>query len=218
MREMGRACTGQPLLVGVDAEGVRVMRLSPAAGYAPTRSHRELGEANDLAATEAEARRIGRMLHEAGIDWNLGPVVDVGYNPANPVIVGHAGSGPAGPGDQSRLRVHPRPAREGVLATLKHFLDTARATDSHLGFVDVTDTAHREVELSPYRALIAEGLADSVMTGHVFNRRLDARYPATLRAPPSTGSAHDPQVLGGGGERRSEDGRHRKAVGPGRAR
>src|SRR5262249_52899590 len=98
MREMGQACTGQPLLVGVDAEGGRVMRLSPAAGYAPTRSHRELGEANDLAATEAEARRIGRMLREAGIDWNLGPVVDVGYNPDNPVIVANGrsfGSDPA---------------------------------------------------------------------------------------------------------------------------
>ena len=32
----------------------------------------------------------------------------------------------------------------------------------------------------PYRTLIDAGLADSVMTAHVFNRRLDDRRPATL--------------------------------------
>jgi beta-N-acetylhexosaminidase len=36
------------------------------------------------------------------------------------------------------------------------------------------------VELLPYRTLIDAGLADSVMTAHVFNRRLDDRRPATL--------------------------------------
>jgi beta-N-acetylhexosaminidase len=46
--------------------------------------------------------------------------------------------------------------------------------------VDVTDTANLELELLPYRALVAEGLADAVMTAHVFNRRLDPRHPATL--------------------------------------
>ena len=36
------------------------------------------------------------------------------------------------------------------------------------------------MELEPYRALIGEGLADSIMTAHVFNGQLDATYPATL--------------------------------------
>jgi beta-N-acetylhexosaminidase len=35
--------------------------------------------------------------------------------------------------------------------------------------------------------LIAEHLADSVMTAHVFNRALDARAPATLSRPTLTG-------------------------------
>ena len=182
-RDASRACTGRTLLVATDAEGGRVMRLGPAAGYTPTLSHRDLGEDNDLAVTELEARRIGRMLVEAGIGWNLAPVVDVGYNPANPVIVGHARSFGAAPGlVTSHARAYIRGMRaEGVLTTLKHFPGHGSSfTDSHLGFVDVTETAHREVELSPYRALIADGLADSIMTGHVFNRRLDARYPATL--------------------------------------
>ena len=70
---------------------------------------------------------------------------------------------------------------EGVLTALKHFPGHGSSfADSHRGFVDVTDTANLEVELLPYRMLIADRLADSVMTAHVFNRRLDTRYPATL--------------------------------------
>jgi len=182
-RDASRACTGRPLLVATDAEGGQVMRLGPSAGYSPTLSHRDLGEDNDLAVTELEARRIGRMLAEAGIGWNLAPVVDVGYNPANPVIVGRARSFGAGPAlVTSHARAYIRGMHEeGVLTALKHFPGHGSSfTDSHLGFVDVTDTANREVELAPYRALIAEGLADSIMTAHVFNRHLDARYPATL--------------------------------------
>jgi len=83
-----RECTGRLLLVAVDAEGGRVMRLGPGAGWTATLSHQDLGQAGDVTQTELEARRIGAMLREAGINWNLAPVVDVGYNPANPVIVG----------------------------------------------------------------------------------------------------------------------------------
>lgn len=182
-RDASRACTGRSLLVATDAEGGQVMRLGPNAGYTPTLSHQDLGEGNDLAITELEARRIGRMLSEAGIDWNLAPVVDVGYNPANPVIVGNArsfGAGPALVTSHARAYIRGMHA-EGVLTALKHFPGHGSSyTDSHLGFVDVTDTANRDVELLPYRTLIAEDLVDSIMTGHVVNRRLDARYPATL--------------------------------------
>ncbi len=51
----------------------------------------------------------------------------------------------------------------------------------------MTETADPAVELLPYRALIAAGLADSIMTAHVFNSRLDRRYPATLSAATITG-------------------------------
>jgi beta-N-acetylhexosaminidase len=185
-QEMSRGCTGRALLIATDAEGGQVMRLGPNAGYTPTLSHQDLGDGNDLALTELEARRIGRMLSEAGISWNLAPVVDVGYNPANSVIVRSARSFGAGPvlvTDHARAYIRGMHA-EGILTALKHFPGHGSSFgDSHLGFVDVTDTASREIELRPYRTLIDEGLADAVMTAHVFNRRLDSRYPATLSAP-----------------------------------
>jgi beta-N-acetylhexosaminidase len=183
MTDRARQCAGRPLFVVADAEGGRVMRLRPSAGFTPTLSHQELGSGNDLALTELEARRIGGLLRDAGIGWDLAPVVDVGYNPANPVIVGMGRSF----GDEpDRVIAHARAyltgmRAAGILTTLKHFPGHGSSfTDSHLGFVDVSDTARPSLELAPYRALMAEGVVDGVMTAHVFNRRLDARYPATL--------------------------------------
>lgn len=182
-RARSEACTGRPLLVAVDAEGGRVMRLGPSAGYSATLSADELGRGNDVALTELEARRIAARLRDAGINWNLAPVVDLGYNPANTVIVGVGrsyGAGARRVTDHARAFV--RGMREaGVLTALKHFPGHGSSfADSHVGFVDVTDTARPEIELEPYRRLIAEGLADSVMTAHVVNRWIDDRRPATL--------------------------------------
>ena len=178
-----RECTGQRLLVAVDAEGGQVMRLGPDVGLTATLSAGELGESNDFTLTELEARRIARVLKSAGINWNLAPVVDVGYNPANPVIVGAARSFSANP---RLVTAHARAfvqgmRAEGVLTALKHFPGHGSSYgDSHKGFVDVTTTANRETELMPYRTLIAERLADGIMTAHVFNRALDPEFPATL--------------------------------------
>jgi beta-N-acetylhexosaminidase len=183
LQARARACAGRPVIVAVDAEGGRVMRLGPRAGYTATLSHQDLGDGGDLTVTELEARRIGGLLRAAGIAWNLAPVVDVGYNPANPVIVG---TGRAFGADPARVTAHARAYltgmhAAGVLTALKHFPGHGSSfDDSHLGFVDVSDTARPELELAPYRALMAEGVVDSVMTAHVFNRRLDRRNPATL--------------------------------------
>jgi beta-N-acetylhexosaminidase len=188
--ERARACAGRAVVIGADAEGGRVMRLGATAGYTPTLSHQDLGDGNDLALTELEARRIGGRLRAAGIGWNLAPVIDVGYNPANPVIVG---TGRAFGADPARVTAHARAyiagmRAAGVLTALKHFPGHGSSFgDSHLGFVDVSDTARPAIELAPYRALMAEGAVDAVMTAHVYNRRLDRRHPATLSRATITG-------------------------------
>jgi beta-N-acetylhexosaminidase len=183
LQASAQACGREPLLIAVDAEGGQVMRLGPAAGYTPTLSAAELGGGGDFTVTELEARRIGAMLREAGIGWNLAPVVDVGYNPANPVIVGVGrafGANPVLVTNHARAFIRGMRA-EGILTAIKHFPGHGSSfADSHYGFADVTWTASPDIELAPYRALIAEGLVDAVMTAHVFNRLLDVWYPATL--------------------------------------
>ena len=183
LQALARRCVGRPLFIAADAEGGQVMRLSPRLGYLPSPSARELGELGDVARTEVEARRMGAMLREAGINWNLAPVVDVAVNPLNPAVVALGRTFSA---DPRQVIAHARAfilgMREaGVLTTLKHFPGHGSSLrDSHAGFTDVTDTADLKVELAPYRALIKAGLADSVMTAHVFNKGLDPWDPATL--------------------------------------
>ena len=183
LQALALRCAGRPLFIAADAEGGRVMRLSPRLGYPPTLSATEVGERNDPAFTQAEARRMGTMLREAGINWDLAPVVDVAVNPSNPAVVALGRTYSA---DPDRVAAHARAFvlgmhEAGVLTALKHFPGHGSSrSDSHLGFTDVTDTARLSVELEPYRVLMAAGLVDSVMTAHVFNRGLDPWDPATL--------------------------------------
>lgn len=183
IHDRGEACSGVRPIIAVDAEGGQVMRLGPRAGYPPTPSAQELGALGDTAATELEARKIAERLRAAGIDWNLAPVVDVALNPVNPVIVrtGRSyGNDPALVAAHAEAFVRGMHA-EGLLTALKHFPGHGSSfEDSHLGFVDVTRTAKPRSELTPYRTLIRRGQVDSIMTAHVYNRRLDWQRPATL--------------------------------------
>lgn len=183
LQTLALRCAGHRLLIAADNEGGLVMRLSTRLGYLPTPPPQALGDAGDPAVTALESRRMGATLREAGINWNLAPVVDVAVNPLNPAVVT---LGRTFSSDPQQVIVQARAFIQGmheagVLTSLKHFPGHGSSrTDSHLGFVDVTETADLKVELAPYRALIKDGLADSVMTAHVFNRGLDPWNPATL--------------------------------------
>jgi len=97
-------------------------------------------------------------------------VVDVDVNPANPIIGALGRSFSADPETVAQygaafLTAH---RKEGVLTALKHFPGHGSSReDSHKGFVDITDTWTAS-ELAPYRRLVAEGLVDMVMPGHVY--------------------------------------------------
>ena len=68
----------------------------------------------------------------------------------------------------------------GVLTALKHWPGHGLATgDTHLGLVDVTQTA-QPIEQWPFQQLIRSGSADAVMTAHLVNRSVDPDWPVTL--------------------------------------
>ncbi len=171
-----------PLLIAVDQEGGRIVRLKSSAGFPPSPSHTQLGESNNPDVTATEARAVAKTLAAHGINLNLAPVVDLCANPRNPVIVRHQRCFSADPRSVTAhaaawIGAH---HRQHVLTALKHFPGHGSSlSDSHLGFSDISKTWSPD-ELIPYRELIASGLADTVMTAHVFQRRLDADYPATL--------------------------------------
>lgn len=171
-----------PLLIAVDQEGGQVARLKTRYGFPATASQQYLGSRNDLAATRGQAQTTARTLASHGINLNFAPVVDVNANPYNPVIGGKARSFSSSPGVVANhsLEVIKAHREQGVFCTLKHFPGHGSSTaDSHLGFVDVTDT-WSEKELQPYQQIIGAGECDVVMTAHIFNSRLDPNHPATL--------------------------------------
>ena len=171
-----------PLLVAVDQEGGQVARLKQKHGFPATVEAQSLGERDDPQETRRQAAAIAAVLARAGINLNFAPVVDLNVNPDNPIIGKFRRSFSADPETVSR---HARAVIEaqhehGVAGCLKHFPGHGSSSqDSHLGFTDVSSTWD-PLELAPYRDLIARGLADTVMTAHIFNRGLDPDYPATL--------------------------------------
>jgi beta-N-acetylhexosaminidase len=103
-------------------------------------------------------------------------------NPKNSVIVGlerSYGSSSQEVSNYAKIFVKALES-QNIQPVLKHFPGHGSSLgDSHLGFVDVTKTWSQK-ELEPYQELIDSGDASMIMTAHVFNANLDAKYPATL--------------------------------------
>lgn len=178
-----------PLLISIDQEGGIISRLKPENGFPETQSEKFYGAQNNPHLTRAAAEAEGKLVRELGINLNLAPVLDLDLNPNNPVIGKNERSFSADPKivTANGLAEIEGYHAQSILTTLKHFPGHGSSTsDSHLGFVDVTNT-WQEIELEPYRNIIHAGLADSIMTAHIFNANLDAQYPATLSKKIITG-------------------------------
>jgi len=188
-----------PLLVAVDQEGGKVARLKKKHGFPETVSARSLGQADDPELTRRHAAATAAVLAAAGFNLNFAPLVDLDVNPENPIIGQFARSFSADPGVVVR---HARAVIEahrtqGIRCCLKHFPGHGSSRqDSHLGFTDVSET-WEPLELVPYRELMSRGLADTIMTAHIFNRRLDPEFPATLSKKTVTGLMRDEMRFAG---------------------
>jgi beta-N-acetylhexosaminidase len=124
--------------------------------------------------------KMAKELKSVGINYDLAPVVDLDINSKNHVIHGLGRSFGKNPETVTKYAsvfidaMH----KYGVLTSLKHFPGHGSSVgDTHKGFVDVTNL-WQAVELEPYRMLNRK--ADTVMVAHVFNKKLDTKYPATL--------------------------------------
>lgn len=177
-----QAVRPETLLVAVDQEGGKVARLKEKYGFPPTVSQQWLGKTDDPELTYEYAARTVATLQDMGINVNLAPVVDVNVNPDNPVIGKLERSFSS---DPEKVAVHAAEVIKAhrdrdILTALKHFPGHGSSSrDSHHGFTDVTAT-WSEMELLPYELLFDAPGVDMVMTAHVFNSRLDPKWPATL--------------------------------------
>jgi beta-N-acetylhexosaminidase len=178
-REIHRAVPDKPL-VGVDQEGGRVARLrKPLLEVPPMRV---VASWRDVPLAERIAGAVGRELAALGFTIDFAPILDVNTCAANPVIGDRAFGDD--PDTCSRFGVAWIRGLEsaGILACGKHFPghgDTTKDSHHDLPVVDQPLGRLETVELAPFRAAAAAGVA-SMMTAHVVYTALDPKRPATL--------------------------------------
>ena len=168
------------LLIAVDQEGGKVQRLKSKYGF-----YGKFPKASDVIKMDQSQiygtyKKMSSELKSVGINYDLAPVVDLDINMKNHVIHGLGRSYGKDPKIVAKYASTFIDAMHsnGVLTSIKHFPGHGSSVgDTHKGFVDVTNL-WKEVELEPYRLL--KDKADTVMVAHVFNKKLDAKYPASL--------------------------------------
>ncbi|HEY1695860.1 MAG TPA: beta-N-acetylhexosaminidase [Polyangiaceae bacterium] len=173
-------------LVGVDQEGGRVARLrAPLLVVPPMRAVASWG---DEALAERIARAVAAELAALGVTIDFAPVLDVNTCPHNPVI----GDRAFGEDPETCARFGAAWIRglqsAGILACGKHFPghgDTSKDSHFDLPVVDQPRERLERVELAPFRAAVAAGVA-TLMTAHVVYPALDPDRPATMSPASST--------------------------------
>ncbi len=179
-KELQACSKDEKLLIAVDQEGGKVQRLKSKYGF-----YGKFPKASDVIKMDQSQisstyKKMSRELKSVGINYDLAPVVDLDINMKNHVIHGLGRSFGKDPKIVAKYASTFIDAMHsnGVLTSIKHFPGHGSSVgDTHKGFVDVTDL-WKEVELEPYRLL--KDKADTVMVAHVFNKKLDAKYPASL--------------------------------------
>ena len=177
-----KSLTNENLFIAVDSEGGYVNRLKTKYGFINIESALKMGE-GEASETFTQVSQLGAELKDLGFNLNFAPVVDVNINPDNPVIGYLERSFSDDP-----IKVYEHASsfidamhEYNITTAIKHFPGHGSSQDdSHLGLVDITSTYNKEIELLPYKELIASNKLDMIMTAHVINTNIDSENPATL--------------------------------------
>ena len=165
-------------LIMIDHEGGSVQRLTARNGFT------DLPSAQSVAATLSpdQARvlyaKAGSELAAAGFTVNLAPVVDLYYASSSDIGArGRAFSADAAQTVTYATACIDGFASAGIQCALKHFPGAGSGRDdNHLGLADLSRTWTPK-DLEPFRAIIANGRADIIMSSHF---RLDTIEPSGL--------------------------------------
>jgi len=170
-----------PLLVGIDGEWGLGMRLDSTMDFPRQMT---LGAIRDEKLVYRMGVEIGKQCRRLGIHINFAPVSDINSNPANPVI-GNRSFGESKENVASKASAYMKGMQHmRVIATAKHFPghgDTSVDSHQTLPTIARSETQLRDIELFPFRKLIADSLM-GIVTGHLHVPVVDKtpRLAATL--------------------------------------
>lgn len=180
-----RELTGRAdLPILIDQEGGRVARMKPPEWAAFPAAERfsdlyRIAPSSAMEATRANARAIGLMLREAGVNVDALPLLDVRQEGASDIIGDRAlGSEPMQVAALGRA-VLDGMASVGVVGIIKHIPGHGRAlVDSHKELPVVTASAEElEIDLEPFERLASAPMG---MMAHVVYTVWDAGRPASM--------------------------------------
>lgn len=157
---------GIPMLIGVDQEGGRVIRMSHGCSLPGNMAIAATRDANNAYTA---GKITGEELTAVGINYNCAPTLDVNNNPNNPVInVRSFSSDPELAADFGAQMI--KGYQDANVATApKHFPGHGDTNvDSHIGLPCVNSTYEdlKKFELVPFRAAIENG-CELIMTAHI---------------------------------------------------
>lgn len=185
-KQLQTLSSNHPLFIALDYEGGEVDRLKKINGCPSTLSAAQLATL-PLEKQDAAMRTMATTLKDLGFNLNFAPVVDL-HVANNLGIIGKLGRSYSGNPNTTALyaeRFVKLFNEQQIVCCYKHFPGHGSANgDTHLGFVDVTDTFTAS-ELEPYTTIIQnQALNAMIMTAHVINKKLDpSGQPATLSKP-----------------------------------
>ena len=162
-----QAMAKTPLMVSIDAEWGLAMRVKKTLAYPYQMT---LGAISDDELIFEMGQQIAEQCQRMGIHVNFAPVADVNSNPANPIIgMRSFGENPQRVGEKATAYALGMQSK-GLITTMKHFPGHGNtATDSHMTLPTVTRSMDevRDIELAPFRHLIANGV-NGAMVGHLY--------------------------------------------------
>lgn len=170
------------IFVAIDHEGGRVNRLTHPSFNLQTLSPEAFCK-KPIDHQHHLANHMSRQLKEIGINLNLGGVVDLAplIGPSSICNDNRCFSDNQQTASYCTKRLISAHANAHIFYALKHFPGHGSTiVDSHYSLPDITQS-HSEYEHMPYHQLIHQSFDyGMVMMGHLMNRRVDARYPASL--------------------------------------
>ncbi len=171
--------TGVPLLISIDQEGGRVVRLTHITQFPGAMAMGQAGDAN-------LARSVGFVtaseLLDFGFNIVLAPVLDINNNPKNPVINTRSYGSNTSTVTEMGLAYMEGVQMAGSIPVIKHFPGHGDTTvDSHHDLPTISKTLDqlKTQELIPFQKAIDKN-APALMTAHILFPALDKKYPATL--------------------------------------
>jgi beta-N-acetylhexosaminidase len=172
---------GRRLLVATDHEGGRIVMLGQGVTIFP--DNLALGTAGDEAFAFRQGLIEARELRRLGVDFNLGPCLDVITERYSPNIgIRSYGKDPKIVARYGVARIRGM-ARGGLSACAKHFPGKGHSPlDAHLRLptIDSSMEEMRELHLPPFVEAIGAGI-EAVMTSHPVYPQLDpSGVPATF--------------------------------------